>query len=132
MPELREISYKLPDHFEDWKHEIANEAANKAVKANIEPKYLIAAMVLESGINPSSVGDSGCSLGVLQLNRCVHKKTLSTSEQIDLWLANFSKYYEKTGSWEAAVIAWNAPAHIGKWWQTRYWKHYSKTLNSIL
>lgn len=88
-------------------------------------------MILESGINPEAIGDNGCSLGVLQLNQCVHNRTLSTEEQVELWLANFYKYTELTNSWEAGVVAWNAPAHINYWWQTKYWKHYSKVLNQI-
>lgn len=88
-------------------------------------------MVLESGINPSSVGDHGCSRGILQVNECVNKSVRNDDDQIDLWLKNFSEEYRKTGSWQSAVVDWNYPAIDENWSKTAYWKKYEKVLKQV-
>lgn len=125
------MGYTLPSHFEEWKHQIAQKAAQKAQERGIEAKYIIAAMMLESGINPEAVGDGGCSLGVLQLNKCVHKKELTTDQQIDAWLDNFSEAYNKTKTWEFAVTDWNSPVNAFHYWETKYFKLYQAQLDRL-
>ena len=88
-------------------------------------------MILESGISPSSIGDSGCSYGILQVNECVNKSERDTDKQIDLWLNNFSQEYAKHGIWQRAVVDWNSPKNAPYWYQMRYWYDYSKVLKKI-
>jgi|APSaa5957512576_1039674.scaffolds.fasta_scaffold21048_3 hypothetical protein len=126
-----DIKYRLPEHFEQWKIDIAEKASKRAIEKNIEPKYIISAMILESGISPSSIGDSGCSYGILQVNECVNKSERDTDKQIDLWLNNFSQEYAKHGIWQRAVVDWNSPKNAPYWYQMRYWYDYSKVLKKI-
>jgi hypothetical protein len=126
------LEVNLPAHYEEWKKEIACKIQDKSKQAGIEPKYAIAAAILESGINPSAVGDSGCSHGILQVNFCVHNKKPSTDEQIDLWIRNFSEEYKKSGKWELGVVDWNWPAAAHKGiHKTQYFYKYFKILNQI-
>jgi len=124
----------LPEHFEDWKHELACRIQQKALERNFDPAYILAAAVLESGLNEDAEGDWNgqryCSFGVLQYNECVHGKLLSTDEQVDLWIDNYIKYFNLTGEWQRGVQSWNAPA-LNEWWRTIYWSKYDTVLNEI-
>ena len=126
------IGYKLPEKFEPWKHEIAEMGATMALERGVEPKYIVAAMVRESGITPDAIGDNGCAKGVLQWNECAKKSPAPDTEgQITAWLDNFIESYEKSGSWEDAVVDWNYPSIDENWNQTKYWRDYKETLDSI-
>jgi hypothetical protein len=117
---------------DEFKIRLSKTIYYRATKAGLsDPKVAVAAAITESGLNEVSIGDGGCSLGLLQLNYCVHGKKLTTDQQIDAWIDNFKKYTDLGWSWQAAVVSWNCPACGKNWEQTKYWKKYSKIYNAL-
>jgi len=126
------MGYKLPEHFEPWKHEYAEEIYTRAEMAGLTGAKAIAVAIAESGLDINANGDAGCSKSLYQWNTCA--RGAMPDDIIGAWIDEVSTNANREGwSEDRAIVRWNHPtlAEGGAWWLSGYLGKVNARLNLI-
>lgn len=100
----------------DWKNERLKQIQEILYTQNFsnkEIKALVLMGIQESGLNFNALGDTGCSEGIWQRNRCVHGANpynFNTVEGNVSYISKRMKYFFDTYSHDLAIVAHNCPS----------------------
>lgn len=128
-----------PDYKNDRLAYYQQQLMNRGVTEKEHLKILTAQLIQEAGsLSEWTIGDSGCSVGILQYNACVHHgisgnrflqeypEWQSWTYQMDRMADMVAERYELYDDIKLIVVHHNSPAAARRGQVTRYWHDVAK------